>query len=105
MQAWGIALIVGIAALLATPEARAEDGRIIYTQACAQCHASGVAGAPKLGDKPAWKERLSGGRDAMLAVVLKGKGAMPAKGGNASLSDAAAGAALDYILSQVKSPR
>jgi cytochrome c5 len=34
--------------------------------------------------------------------VLKGKGAMPAKGGNASLSEADVKAALDFILAEVK---
>ena len=78
------------------------DGRVIYAQTCAQCHANGVAGAPKTGDKAAWIQRLALGRDAILTTVLKGMGAMPPKGGNASLSDAEAKAAADHILSQVR---
>ncbi len=88
--------------LTASPAAAAVDGGVIYAQTCAQCHANGLAGAPKAGDKAAWNQRLALGRDSMLATVLKGKGAMPAKGGNASLSDAEAKAAMDYLLSRVK---
>ena len=69
---------------------------------CAACHATGVAGAPKLGDKSAWAPRLAGGRDGLLTAVLKGKGAMPPKGGNASLSDADAKSAVEFMLSQVR---
>jgi cytochrome c5 len=80
----------------------ANDGKVIYAQICAQCHANGVAGAPRIGDKAAWIPRLATGRDALMTTVLKGKGAMPPKGGNASLSDAEAKAAMDYILDQVR---
>ncbi|MBI4203760.1 MAG: cytochrome c5 family protein [Betaproteobacteria bacterium] len=91
----GCALIVPSAALAA-------DGKAVYSQVCAQCHAAGVAGAPKTSDKGAWAARIASGREAMLAAVLKGKGAMPPKGGNASLSDAEAKAAINYILQQIK---
>lgn len=88
--------------LTASPGAAAVDGSVVYAQTCAQCHTNSLAGAPKVGDKAAWNQRLALGRDSMLATVLKGKGAMPAKGGNASLSDAEAMAAMDYLLSRVK---
>lgn len=97
-----VAALIAASALTATPGAAAVDGGVIYAQTCAQCHANGLAGAPKVGDKAAWNQRLALGRDSMLVTVLKGKGAMPAKGGNASLSDAEARAAMDYLLSRVK---
>lgn len=77
----------------------AADGRAVYTQTCAACHAAGVAGAPKLGDRAAWGPRIESGRASLLFSVLKGKGAMPPKGGNANLSDAEVGAALAYMMS------
>ncbi len=80
----------------------AADGKALYTQTCAACHAAGVAGAPKLGDKAAWASRLAAGNQVLLTSVLKGKGAMPPKGGNASISDEDAKAAVDYMVSQVK---
>ena len=52
------------------------------------CHAAGVAGAPKLGDKTAWAPRLGQGIDALTASVIKGKGAMPPRGAVANASDA-----------------
>lgn len=91
-----------VSVLLAPLGATAVDGRVIYAQTCAQCHANGVAGAPRIGDKTTWLQRIALGRDALLTTVLRGKGAMPAKGGNASLSDVEAKAAMEHMLNQVK---
>jgi len=91
-----------VATMFGAGAAVAADGKALYTQTCAACHASGVAGAPKLGDKAAWVSRVAAGNQALLASVLKGKGAMPPKGGNASLSDEDAKAAVDYMVSAVK---
>jgi cytochrome c5 len=77
-------------------------GKSTYDTTCAACHASGVAGAPKLGDKAAWAPRIKTGNDAMHASALKGKGAMPPKGGNPSLADDAIKAAVDYMVSAAK---
>jgi cytochrome c5 len=82
--------------------ARASDGKEIYNQACAMCHVPGLANAPKFGDKAAWEPRVKTGRDALMQAVLKGKGAMPAKGGNPKLTDEQVGAALDFMLAAVK---
>ncbi len=94
-----------IAASPATPPAVATDsgkGEAIYKQNCAVCHAAGVAGATKLTDKAAWGPRIAKGMAAMYASALKGKGAMPAKGGNPSLTDADVKAAVDYMVGQAK---
>jgi len=104
MKISALAVLVMTSALYAEPGAVAADGRVIYVQTCAQCHANGLAGAPKIGDKAAWTQRLALGRAAMLTTVLKGKGGMPPKGGNASLSDAEARAATDYMLEQLRTP-
>ena len=77
-------------------------GESIYKQSCAVCHAAGVAGAPKLSDKTAWAPRIAKGMEAMYASGIKGKGAMPAKGGNPSLTDADVKAAVDYMVSQAR---
>ena len=77
-------------------------GQATYQQSCAVCHTAGVAGAPKLTDKAAWAPRIAQGKDALYNSSLKGKGAMPAKGGNPSLSDADVKAAVDYMVSQAK---
>jgi cytochrome c5 len=80
----------------------AAKGKSVYDAACMACHAAGVAGAPKAGDKAAWAPRLKTGKDALHASALKGKGAMPPKGGNASLSDADVKAAVDYLIGLAK---
>jgi cytochrome c5 len=80
----------------------ATDGAGVYNSACGACHAAGVAGAPKSGDKAAWGSRVSKGKPTLYDHAIKGIGAMPAKGGNPSLSDDAVKAAVDYMLAQVK---
>ena len=86
----------------AAAEADAGKGKSVYDSACTVCHAAGVAGAPKAGDKAAWAPRMKTGMDALYASSLKGKNAMPPKGGNLSLADADVKAAVDYLLSLVK---
>ena len=76
-------------------------GEALYKQACVACHAAGVAGAPKLGDKAAWSARVGLGLDGLTASVIKGKGAMPPKGGSAA-SDAEIKAAVQYMLATVQ---
>ena len=80
----------------------AHAGKATYDSACTACHTTGIAGAPKLGDKAAWTTRLAQGKPALYTAALKGKGAMPAKGGNASLSDDAVKAAVDFMLASAK---
>jgi cytochrome c5 len=90
------------AAAAAPAKAGAADGKKVYDSICMACHAAGVAGAPKLGDKAAWAPRLQQGLDSLVQSALKGKNAMPPKGGNASLSDADVHAAVEYMVSQAK---
>jgi len=80
----------------------AASGKTAYDATCSACHAAGIAGAPKLGDKAAWAPRLKQGKDVLHANALKGKGAMPPKGGNLTLADADVKAAVDYLLDSVK---
>lgn len=79
----------------------ADVGRDVYVETCAACHARGAGHAPRVGSRVEWNERLLAGREALLRSVLKGKGGMPPKGGNASLSDSQARAALDHLLSRI----
>ena len=88
------------AALLLTlsPPSQAADGATVDNQTCAMCHVPGLAHAPKFGQKADWAPRLAAGRDALLASALKGKNAMPPRGGNPKLSDEDIAAALDHML-------
>lgn len=95
-------LSFGIGALaLAGAQAMAADGKAVYDKACVACHASGVAGAPKFGDKAAWAPRIATGKDALLASVLKGKGAMPPKAGT-TLGEEDLKAAIDHMVGAAK---
>lgn len=86
------------AAVAATPAGAAPA---LYTTTCSACHVAGVANAPKIGDKAAWAPRLAQGIDGLTASVLKGKGAMPPKGGS-NASEAEIKAVVSYMVSQAK---
>jgi cytochrome c5 len=80
------------------PAAAPRDGAAVYALICFTCHDLGVADAPKKGDKTGWSARIATGKDALYASVLNGKGAMPAKGGNPSLSEDEIKGAVDYMV-------
>lgn len=89
-------------AMAAAAPAAKPDGKKTYDSVCMVCHAAGVAGAPKFGDKAQWAPRIATGVDALYASAIKGKNAMPAKGGNAALPDADVKAAVDYMVAAAK---
>ena len=76
----------------------AKSGEEVYNAGCLACHTTGAAGAPKLGDKAAWESRSGQGLEALIANAIKGKGAMPPKGGNPSWSDEEIKNAVEFIL-------
>ena len=90
-----------LAAVAAAPAAKAEAVPALYASLCQTCHVAGVAGAPKFGDKAAWAPRLAQGIDGLTASVIKGKGAMPPKGGSAA-SEAEIKTVVAYMVSAVK---
>jgi cytochrome c5 len=82
-----------------------DAGKAAYGKACALCHAAGVGGAPKPGDKADWGPRIAQGADLLYKHAIEGftgaKGAMPPKGGSA-LADADVKAAVEFMVSQSK---
>lgn len=82
------------------------DGKTIFGSLCHSCHETGVAGAPKVGDKAAWAPRVAEGIETLVKHALEGytgkTGVMPAKGGNPALNDAQIKATVDWMVSQVK---
>lgn len=94
------------AQVAATPAAAPvnEAGKKVFGSTCSMCHASGAAGAPISGNKDEWAPRIATGIDTLHKHAIEGytgeKGMMPAKGGNASLSDDDVKAAVDYMVSQ-----
>ena len=79
-------------------------GAELFKKTCAMCHQTGVAGAPKLGDKADWGPRIAQGQDTLYKHAIEGfngaKGAMPAKGGNPSLSDDEMKVSVDFMVAK-----
>lgn len=86
------------AAAAATPKTPDD----IVAQVCSACHATGALNAPKIGDKAAWAPRIALGMEALYNSALHGKNSMPAKGGNAALSDDDVKAAVDLLVKKAK---
>lgn len=81
--------------------ANANVGEKIYNTYCTSCHTTGAAGAPKLGDKIAWKSRIEAAKTTpggMLTIVKKGANAMPPMGMCTSCSDEDLQAVIQYLL-------
>ena len=81
------------------------EGKTLYESNCAGCHDSGSSGAPKLGDKAAWRNRIAEGNDVLLKKAIAGidgkVGMMPPKGGNASLTDEEVKTVIGYMTSKI----
>lgn len=103
------AALIGAAMLMSGNAFAAYDaaaGKAVYDASCASCHKAGIMGAPKTGDKAAWAPRIAKGMPVMVSNSVKGfkgaKGMMPAKGGNAKLTDVQVGNAVAYMVGQSK---
>lgn len=82
------------------------DGKTIFDNLCHSCHETGVAGAPKVGDKPEWAPRIAEGAATLLKHALDGfsgkTGVMPPKGGNPALTEEQVKAAVEWMVAQSK---
>ena len=78
------------------------SGAQLNTQLCAGCHSAGVLGAPKTGDGAAWAQRrdAAGVIDGLVSAVINGKGAMPPKAGDPSLSEDEIRGAVEFMLKE-----
>lgn len=88
-----------------TKPAAERSGQAIVKAQCAKCHASGKGGAPKLGDRAAWSERVKPGVDALVRSAINGHGGMPARGGMANLTDVEIRNAVNYMVTTSIAPR
>lgn len=81
-------------------------GEVVYAKTCALCHGTGVAGAPKVGDKEEWQPRIAQGKEVLYRHALQGytgsKGAMPPRGGIPTLPDADVKAAVDFMVAKAQ---
>ncbi|BAL26845.1 cytochrome c5 family protein [Azoarcus sp. KH32C] len=90
----------------AAPAAANSAGSGVFNKVCSLCHAAGVGGAPKVGDKADWGPRIAQGKDVLYKHALEGftgqKGMMPARGASAALTDDEVKAAVDYMVSKAE---
>ena len=84
----------------AAPAAGGADGKKVYEATCQACHGGAVPGIPHVGKKEDWAPRIKQGKDTLHKHAIEGFNAMPAKGGNGSLSDDEVKAAVDYMANQ-----
>ena len=88
----------------AAPAGALKSGEETYKTVCAACHAQGIAGAPKIGDKAAWAPHIKEGLATLAKNAINGiqspKGVMPPRGGNPTLSDWEVTAAVVHIANQ-----
>lgn len=97
MKKFAVAAVIGLLSLSVSAHAVDPKIKAKYDKACTFCHATGAAGAPKLGDAAAWKPRLAKGQDALLKSVKGGLNAMPAKGMCNDCTDAEYKALIQYL--------
>lgn len=100
----GAVLLAACSEKQPAPEAvkQVSQGELVYNKSCKVCHAQGLNGAPILGNKKMWSKRAPQGIEVLVDHASNGFGLMPAKGGNAQLSDAEIQAAVEYMISKVQ---
>ena len=84
----------------AAPAAGGADGQKVYEANCKMCHGGTIPGAPGVGKNDEWAPRIKQGKETLYKHALEGFNAMPAKGGNAGLSDDEVKAAVNYMANQ-----
>jgi cytochrome c5 len=82
------------------PAADGMSGEQVVETVCARCHATGVNGAPKIGDEQAWSKRAAQGLSSLTEHALDGIRNMPSHGGNPSLTDLEIERAVTYMVNQ-----
>lgn len=95
-----LAASLSLASLEIMAQAGERSGKDVVETVCASCHAAGVNGAPRIGDKQAWSKRASQGLSSLTQHALEGIRKMPAHGGNPGLSDLEIGRAVAYMVNR-----
>jgi cytochrome c5 len=81
------------------------SGEAVVKARCVECHGEGKMGAPKVGDRSAWIPRLQQGFDSLVRSAINGHGAMPPRGGMASLTDNEVRNAIAYMVGAPAAPK
>jgi cytochrome c5 len=90
----------------ASPEdlAKERSGEQVVKMQCIKCHGEGLEGAPKIGDRDAWVQRLKTGLGALVHSAIRGHGGMPPRGGLANLTDEELQFAILYMFNPAGAP-
>jgi cytochrome c5 len=91
---------VEVASADAVGEKAEKTGEEIVNGSCAMCHGTGMMESPKLGDAGQWEPRIAQGYDTLVNNAINGIRNMPAKGGNAALTDKEVARAVAYMANQ-----
>ncbi len=70
----------------------------IYDNNCKMCHQTGLAGAPKFGNKADWEPRIAQGLDTIVKAAITGIRAMPPKGNCLNCTDDEIRATVEYMV-------
>ena len=82
--------------------ALAEDrsGETVVATVCANCHATGKDGAPRIGDAKAWEERSKRGLSSLTDSALQGVRKMPPHGGQMDVTDVEIKHAITFMVNK-----
>jgi cytochrome c5 len=96
----GLAIAVFLALCVPVAQGAERSGKEVVDADCASCHAAGVQGAPRIGDRQVWSQLASHGLSSLTAHALNGIRKMPAHGGNPNLTDLEITRAITYMVNQ-----
>ena len=95
-----LSAIIAFGTAAAQAESAVPAGETIYRANCAHCHDQGVNGAPRIGDRKAWRARIAEGKRMQVRMAIKGIRKMPPRGGNPKLTDEEMEHAVVYLLNR-----
>jgi cytochrome c5 len=77
-----------------------KGGEEVVKAVCSACHTAGLMNAPKIGDAGQWGPRIAQGYETLVNHAINGIRTMPAKGGNADLTDGEVANAVAFMANQ-----
>lgn len=98
-------VLFACASLAGAQQPGERSGKEVVDAQCSKCHREGKGGAPKIGDRDAWVQRLKKGLDATVREAIRGHGGMPARGDKADLTDREVRNAILYMYYPGNAPK